>query len=77
MHTFACTVLMYCKYGAFLIGLPRVLQQKFRRIIDKKAGKTIKRKERAEDDDTEMMSQPLRKKKKLVGVLREKFYPHE
>jgi hypothetical protein len=47
-------------------------------MLDQKNGKVLKRKESAEGDSLgPPEGQPMRKKKKLVGVLREKFYPAE
>jgi hypothetical protein len=45
-------------------------------MVDQQNGKTLKKKERTEDQDLVVQGQPRQKKKrKLVGVLREKFYP--
>jgi hypothetical protein len=62
------------KIKYFCVGLPRVLQCKFRRLVDQKNGKERKRAE-IRDDAAENLGQHTRRKKILIGVQREKFYP--
>jgi hypothetical protein len=55
-------------------GLARVMSQKYRRIIDKRNGKDLKRKE-IPDVPEVVPGEQKRKKKKVVGVIRHRFFP--
>jgi hypothetical protein len=62
------------KFGTSLKGLARVMQQKYRRTLDSMNGKTLKRKQMTDSGEV-VPGQLKRKKKKLIGVLKERFYP--
>lgn len=61
---------------ALLTGLARVMAQTYRRKIDQINGKDRKRKEIP--DSTEVVpGQQKKKKKKVIGVVRDRFYPNK
>jgi hypothetical protein len=55
-------------------GLARMMGQKYRRTLDSMNGKTVKRKEATEQGEV-VPGQQKRQKKRLIGVVRVRFYP--